>query len=258
MANYTTKRAAGEPVWLELVTSDLEAATSFYRQVLGWDYVDTGADFGRYHLALARGHNAAGITPMQPDMQIPSAWAIYFSSDDAAADAERVKALGGEVIFDVMAVGDLGTMALCADPTGAVFGLWQAGTHIGASIDGEPGAMAWCEVSTSDSAAAREFYGKLFDLTPQRMEGDTEYYIMHRGEQMVCGILQIDSNWAGIPPHWMCYFAVDNTDAAIERAIAAGGKLAVPAFDIAYGRMAVLTDPGNANVSIVQLPDGPA
>jgi hypothetical protein len=81
-----------------------------------------------------------------------------------------------------------------------------------------------------------------------------EYFTMQRGEQMVCGVLQMDANWEGIPPHWMGYFAVDNTDAAAERATAAGGKVMVPAFDMPYGRMAVLGDPFDATFSIVQSP----
>jgi hypothetical protein len=253
MTTYTTKRAPGEPNWLDLATPDLEVAKAFYRQIFGWDYVDTGPDFGHYHMAQAQGRNAAGIGPIPPDSQMPPAWTIMFSSDDAAADAARAKALGGQVMMDTMAVGDLGAMAICADSTGAVFGLWQSINHIGAGVDGEHGAMAWSEVHTRDSDAARAFYGDLFQLTAHKMEG-MDYYIMQRGEQMICGVQQMDASQTGIPPHWMSYFAVDNTDAAVERAVAAGGKLMVPAFDMAYGRMAVLADPAGAAFSIVQLP----
>ena len=98
-----------------------------------------------------------------------------------------------------------------------------------------------------------DFYGKLFNLTPQKMEG-MDYFILQQGEQMVCGVLQMDANWEEMPPHWMGYFAVDNTDAALERVSAAGGKIMVPAFDMSYGRMAVIADPAGAVVSIVQLP----
>jgi uncharacterized protein len=52
----------------------------------------------------------------------------------------------------------------------------------------------------------------------------------------------------------MNYFYVDNTDATIEKATAAGGTVMVPAFDMPYGRMAVLSDPGGASFSIVQPP----
>ena len=63
-----------------------------------------------------------------------------------------------------MQIGDSGQMAICADPTGAVFGLWQADEHVGAGVENEHGAMTWFEVNTRDSAAAREFYGQLFHL----------------------------------------------------------------------------------------------
>jgi uncharacterized protein len=254
MTTQTAKREAGQPIWFDLITPDLEQAKQFYRKIFGWDYVDSGENFGHYNLALAQGRNAAGIVPMQPSAEMPPNWTLYFSSDDAAADTKRVQELGGQVLSEAMVVGDLGSMAICADPTGAVFGLWQAGNHTGFEVEGEHGSMAWCEVNTPDSTAACDFYSKLFNLTPHRMEGDTEYYTMQRGDQMICGILQMDARWEGIPPHWMNYFYVDNTDATIEKAAAAGGTVMVPAFDMPYGRMAVLSDPGSATFSIVNPP----
>lgn len=257
MTTRTTKRTAGEPTWLDLSTPDLEVAKDFYRQVFGWDYVDTGADFGHYHFAQTQARNVAGVGPIwPPDSPMPSVWTIYFASDDAAGDAARVKALGGQVITEPMAISDSGVMAICADPTGAVFGLWQAINHIGSAVEYEHGSMAWCEVNTRDSAAACDFYGSLLNASANKMEG-MDYHIMQRGEMMLCGVLQMDANWEGIPPHWMGYFAVDHTDSTIERAVAVGGKLMVPAFDTAYGRMAVLSDPAGATFSIVQPPATP-
>ncbi|MEI2736162.1 MAG: VOC family protein [Rhodoblastus sp.] len=253
MTIRTTKRSPGEVTWMDLSTPDLVAAKKFYQQVFGWAYQDTGQAFGHYNMAQTQQHNAAGMAQMDSGAQMPSAWTIYFSSDDAAADAQRVKALGGQVLMDAMVVGDTGAMAICADPTGAVFGLWQAKEHIGANIVGEHGSMAWWEVNTRDLVAARDFYNKLFDLTPHKMEG-MEYYTMQHGEEMICGVLQMDENWANIPPHWMGYFGVDDTDAAVERATAAGGIVGVPAFDMPYGRMAVIVDPFGAAFSIVQPP----
>lgn len=254
MTIRTTKRSAGEPTWFDLMTPDLEGAKNFYQQVFGWEFIDSGPDYGHYHRALAHGQDAAGMVPQQSADQGPTVWTIYFASDDAAADAARVKELGGQIIFDTMPVGDLGSMTICSDPTGAVFGLWQAGLHIGARIDNEHGGMTWCDVNTRDSATAYAFYSKLLHATSERVEGEGDYYIMKRGEDALCGVMQMDENWEGIPPHWMAYFAVDNTDAAIERATAAGGQVSVPAFDMPYGRMAVLADPFGAHFSIVQLP----
>jgi len=255
MTTRTTKRAAGEPTWIDLATPDMAGAKQFYQQIFGWDYFDTGADFGNYNMAMLRELNVAGIGPIwPPDAQTPSAWTIYFASDDAAADTTRVKELGGTVLVEAMTISDSGAMAVCVDPTGAVFGLWQANNHIGSAINNEHGSMAWCEVNTRDAAAAREFYAKLLNVTTHSMEGGIEYYTLNRGEDMLAGILQMDANWEGIPPHWMGYFAVTNTDETINQATAAGGKLMVPAFDVPYGRMAVLSDPLGATFSIIQPP----
>ncbi len=254
MTIRTTKHSAGVPTWFDLATPDLAVAKKFYQQVFGWDFLDTGPDFAHYQFAHIKGNNAAGIGPIwPPDSPQPSAWTIYFASDDATADCERVKTLGGQVMVEPMVIADSGSMAVCIDPTGAAFGLWQANKHIGSVVENEHGGVAWCEVNTRDSAAAVEFYSKLLNVTTQKAEG-MDYYYMQRGEEMLAGILQMDAQWEGIPPHWMGYFFVDNTDATIERAVATGGKLQVPAFDMQHGRMAVLSDPAGANFSIVQEP----
>lgn len=253
MSTRTTKRPAGEPTWFDLATPDLDVAKAFYQAVFGWSFIDTGPDFGHYNFAQSNGRNVAGIGPIwPPDSPQPSAWTIYFASDDATADCERVQELGGQVMVEPMVIGDSGLMGICMDPTGAAFGFWQANNHIGSAAENEHGAMTWCEVNTRDAGAAREFYSKLLNMTTHKMEG-MDYYTLQRGDEMLAGILQMTEEWEGIPPHWMGYFAVDNTDAAIERAVAAGGKLQVPAFDMAYGRMAVLSDPAGANFSIMQL-----
>ena len=254
MTTRTTKRSAGEPTWIDLATPNLDGAKAFYQQVFGWEYFDTGPDFAHYSFAMSQGRNAAGIGPIwPPDSLQPSVWTIYFASDDAATDTARVKELGGQVMVEPMVIPNSGTMAICADPTGAVFGFWQAAQHIGATVENEHGSMTWLEVNTRDSAAACEFYSKLLNVAVSKMEGaPSEYYFLHRDGEMLAGILQMDANWEGIPPHWMSYLAVDDTDTAIERAVAAGGMLAVPAFEIAYGRMAVLSDPYGAHFSVIK------
>lgn len=254
MSTRTTKLPAGEPTWFDLATPDLNAATTFYQAVFGWSYVDTGPDFGNYHFAQSAGRNVAGIGPIfPPDSPQPSAWTVYFATEDAAKDCARVKDLGGQVIVEPMVIGDSGSMAICVDPTGAAFGFWQADQHIGSGAKNEHGAMSWCEVGTRDSGAARDFYTQLLNASAAKM-AEMDYYILSHGDDQLAGILQMDEQWEGIPPHWMAYFAVDNTDAAAERAIAAGGQVRVKPFDMPYGRMAVLSDPAGATFSIVQPP----
>lgn len=251
MTTITAPRAHGALTWLDLSTPDLEGARRFYRQVFGWEYLDIGEQFGHYHYALANGRPAAGLGQQQPGAPASRLWTIFLAS--AAGDAERVTAFGGRIVVEPMTVGDAGKMTVCADPSGALFGLWQPINFIGAAVEAEHGSLAWSEVNTRDAAAACEFYGKLFGLTAHKLEGQ-EYFILQRDGEMLFGILQMDEQWGDLPPHWMGYFAVDNTDAALERVLAAGGSVGAPAFDTPYGRMAVIGDPYGAAVSIVQLP----
>jgi hypothetical protein len=251
MTTQTTPRAHGALTWMDLSAPDLEGAKRFYQQVFSWEYLDLGAEFGHYHYALSSGRVAAGIGQTPPGSPMPPAWTIYLAS--AEGDVERVRAAGGQVMLEPMAVGDAGKMAVCIDPTGAVFGLWQPVDFIGAAVEDEHGSLAWSEVNTRDAAAACEFYGKLFGLTARKSE-DQEYFFMQHGQEMRFGVLQMDQQWGDLPPHWMGYFAVDNTDSALERVVAAGGSVGVPAFDTPYGRIAVIVDPYGAAVSLVQLP----
>ena len=250
MTTRTTPRPHGAFTWMDLSVPGLEGAKRFYQYVFGWEYHDLGAVFGHYRYALMHGRAAAGIGQSPPYMPMSSVWTVYLASVEG--DAERVQALGGQVIVETMTVGDAGRMTVCADPAGALFGLWQPINFIGAAVEGEHGGLAWSEVITRDAAATCDFYGKLFGLTAHKLEGQ-EYFIMQRGEEMFFGVLQMDEQWGDRPPHWMGYFAIDNTDAALERVIAAGGSIGAPAFDTPYGRIAVIVDPYGATAGIVQL-----
>ncbi len=147
MTTRTTKRPPGEPTWMDLATPDLDAAKEFYRQVFGWDYFDTGADFGHYQYALwSRGAMRPALARCSPMRRCPRPGQSTSPPMTRPPMSSAVKALGGQVIADAMEIGDSGTMAICVDPTGAVFGLWQANEHIGAGVENEHGGMTWHEV----------------------------------------------------------------------------------------------------------------
>ena len=85
----------------------------------------------------------------------PPAWTTYVSVEDADASIDKVKAAGGTVFVEPMDVLDVGRMAVFADPTGAAAAVWQPRRHIGAGLVNEPGALAWNELTTRDTAAAK-------------------------------------------------------------------------------------------------------
>ncbi|GAA5514546.1 putative glyoxylase CFP32 [Deinococcus carri] len=251
-----TQHAPGTAAWYDLTTAKPEETRRFYGDLFGWTFEDQGPEFGHYHMVRQNGHAVAGFMLKAPEMaQMPSAWTVYYSSADAQADAARIRELGGQVMVDPMQVQELGHMLVAADPTGAVFGLWQPLAFGGSELENEHGSMAWQEVNTRDAAGARTFYTQLLGVTSEAMPGGVTYHILKQGEGNVGGIMQMEGeHWpVSVPPHWMPYFAVNDIGQAVRVAGESGGSVRVPPFDTPYGRVAVLADPDGAVFSVVEL-----
>jgi predicted enzyme related to lactoylglutathione lyase len=202
-----------QPCWFDLSTTDLPAAMAFYGELFGWTFHDGGEALGHYTQAHRDGRAAAGLVPKMPGMEeTPTTWTVYVGVMDAEAIASRIVAQGGSMMVPPMDVMGLGAMAVAVDPEGAVFGLWQPGTFIGAQVEGEPGAMCWAEVNTRQPAEAVTFYGGVFGLAAHRMENaDREYHTLHLSSgDAVAGVFGMTSDMAHIPPHWMPYFVVES------------------------------------------------
>ena len=113
------------------------------------------------------------------------------------------------------------------------------------------GHFHWNELVTRDVEKAKKFYGDTIGWTFVGMPmPDGTYWVAKMGEQPVGGLFPISGpQWEGVPEHWMSYLAVDDVDARVKKATAAGAKLMRPAFDIpGVGRIAILTEPGGAGV----------
>jgi predicted enzyme related to lactoylglutathione lyase len=187
---------------------------------------------------------------------MPTAWTLYFASDDAAATCAALAAAGGTVIAPPMQVGDFGTMAIATDPTGAVFGVWQADTMTGFDLVGEPGGFAWCDLRSTDPAAAQDFYGTLFgySLAPVEMAPPDYATFALPGGAPLGGIGPMMGLPDGVPPHWVVYFAVAEADAAAAATAAHGGIVHAGPFDSPFGRMVAVSDPFGASLWLVELP----
>src|SRR5829696_6718650 len=139
-----TDHAAGEPCWAELTTPYVDSAERFYTALFDWTIPATeqSKQFAGYRQALKDEQPVAGVMPLMQEGQ-PPAWTTYFAVDDADAVAALVGQAGGTVLAEPMDVGDLGRMAVFADPSGAAFGIWQAMAFKGAALVGEHGAPTW-------------------------------------------------------------------------------------------------------------------
>ena len=245
--------------WVELGTSDDQAAKKFYTELFGWDYVDNpmGPD-GLYTLLKLEGKDVGGLYKLLPDMVaqgIPPHWLSYVSVTNVDESAEKAKALGATIMSGPLDVSEIGRMAVVQDPTGAVFALWQPKQHVGSGIYNVPGSFCWNELGTTDTEKAGEFYSKLCGWTRENFsESPIEYTMFKNGDRGAGGMYKITPDMGPIPPHWLVYFAVDDCDAKVQKAKELGGRVMKPADDIpGVGRFAILFDPQGAAFAIIKL-----
>jgi len=248
----------GRPSWVDLGVPDPRKAATFYSQLFGWDVQQGPPESGGYAIAHLRGKAVAGLGPQQNPG--PPVWTTYVNVDSADDTAAKVKASGGTVFMEPFDVMDVGRMAIVADAGGAALGLWQPKAHKGAGIVNEPGAYSWSELMTSDLRGAEVFYGAVFgwgadnhpgtgpagDYTEWKLSGRSVGGMMAKPPQMP----------AEVPNHWNVYFAVEDTDKAIEQIEALGGELVMGPMDVEPGRIAVVGDDQGAHFNIITLKEG--
>ena len=162
------------------------------------------------------------------------------------------------VSFDVFTSG---RMAAIQDPGGAVFNVWEPKDSIGAQLANCPGAFCWNELYTKDIEGSKTFHTSMFDdWVPSTADmGAFEYTSFMRGERGMAGMMEIAAEWGEVPPHWNVYLTVENCDAALEKVVALGGELKMPAQDVPeIGKFGMITDPQGASLALIQLNPGNA
>ena len=244
--------------WIELATSDQPTAKTFYSSLFGWhaDDMPMGpSDF--YTIFRLDGRDAAAGYTIRPEDRaqgVPPHWMIYIAVQSADEAAARVNSLGGKVVAPPFDVFEAGRMALIADPTGAMFSLWQPQKNLGIGIAGVPGTLCWADLSTADPEAAKRFYEGMFGWKIAPGENDSSGYLhIKNGEQFIGGIPPAANRDAHMPPHWMPYFLVAGCDASAAKAQQLGAKVYLPPMTLEnVGRFAVLADPQGAVFAIFQ------
>ena len=245
--------APGTPTWVDVAVPDVPAAQKFYSSLFGWSAEEGDPDFGGYAMFTKDGKKVAGIGPIMGEGQ-PAAWTTYLATDDVDKTTELVSGAGGQVLMPPMAIADAGKMALYADPTGAVVGVWQPGTNTGMELANEPGSVCWNELATRDVEAAKAFYSAAFPVTAEAPEWDASYTTLNVDGKAAAGIMPMPDGYPPqVPAHWSTYFAVADTDAVAAKATELGGTVRMPAFDTPPGRTAVLADPAGAVFAVITL-----
>ena len=118
--------AVGSFCWNELATRDTDAAMRFFGELLGWKYDKSEASEAPYWMIVNGERMNGGLMSMSPEFgEAPPHWSTYFNVADVQASSDKVKALGGQVMFGPFPT-PAGSMTVCADHQGAVFSLIQA------------------------------------------------------------------------------------------------------------------------------------
>jgi uncharacterized protein len=246
-----TEYKPGTPTWVDLGTSDVAAAANFYSNLFGWEAQDLGPDAGHYTMFTLRGKYVAAVGPLQNPQQ-PVAWSTYLATDDADATARKVKEAGGTVLMEPFDVFTSGRMGVFLDPTGAAVLAWQPRDHKGAQLGNEPNTWGWSELHTRNVEKARAFYKAAFGLDSEPFEG-MDYFVFSVDGRGVGGLMSMEDMPQDVPPHWLTYFGVEDTDAAVKQVGELGGSTMVPPTDIPnVGRFAVVSDPQGGTFAVIK------
>ena len=274
---------AGVPCWVDIVQPDLDATMAFYGDLLGWTFEMRTPEGVPQHYAYARldGLIVAGVSGPPAAETDPVGWTTYVWVDSADETAATVEANGGRVLLAPADIPRAGRVALCADPAGAVFGLWQAAENRGVELVNAPGSWNFSELNLHDPGAAEAFYGAVFGWASDRMEmsageeagmwrvdgygdflaeRDPEIRSRQESAQAPAGFADAVALMNPMrpdapkdaPAYWSVTFAVADADAAFARATELGATVVTPPFDTDYTRMGTVEDPQGALVNLSQ------
>ncbi|MFE9173227.1 VOC family protein [Streptomyces kebangsaanensis] len=251
-----TRYTPGTPCRVDLMAHDIAATQAFYAELFGWEFQPGPRRPGPCVRALLDGHEVAGIGQLPPDRHLPAAWTPYLASDDVDLTAETVRLCCGTIGVGPLDTGDSGRLAIGSDPSGAVFGVWQAAAHLVTRTAGVPGTPVWNELVTFETERVVKFYETLFGYEGRAVGADGfDYVTLHLDGRPVAGV-----HGAGrdLPrdrgPHWLTYFHAADVDGTLERLVGLGGRVLTPARDSAHGRVATVTDPEGARFALLQDP----
>lgn len=268
---------AGVPCWIDSARPDPRAAARFYGDLFGWEFEDRVPDDvpGQYLVASLDGGVVGAIGSARDGGAPTPVWSTYVAVDSADAAAARVARAGGGVLAAPCDVLDAGRTAVCSDPQGAVFSVWQPGRRKGAQVVNVPGSWNWSDLNTRDPEGAKDFYAAVFGWEPSDVGFGESTATMWRRPGYADALEEIDPGirerhsgggapegfsdaigWMlemtgdDVPAHWAVTFAVDGTDAAAARAAQLGGTVLTAPFDAGPTRIAVLRDPQGAVFSV--------
>lgn len=112
-------------VHVELNTTDVDKAKTFYSQLFAWELEDMQMGPSGTYTVIKVGEGTGGGLLKNPMPGVPSFWLSYVLVDEIGAATRKAASLGAKIVKDSIEVPDMGWLSIIEDPTGAALGLWQ-------------------------------------------------------------------------------------------------------------------------------------
>ncbi|MBL0922877.1 MAG: VOC family protein [Sphingomonadaceae bacterium] len=252
----------GDFIWYELMTSDADAASRFYKSILGWSVAPSEQPDMDYRVFSAGDEQVGGFMALTADMTASGAqpcWAGYISVDDVDASVDAIKAAGGSVLMGPSEVPGVGPFAFVADPQGAIFYVMNdrsgEASQSFAATEPKIGHCAWNELASANPEASKAFYGEQFgwvqdgdmDMGPL---GKYQFWWASEKRFMLGAVMP---KMPEMPVSaWGFYFRVPDIDAAAEAIKVNGGTLFQEPIEIPGGDFSLnASDPQGAAFGLV-------
>ncbi|MDF3129398.1 VOC family protein [Kiritimatiellaeota bacterium B1221] len=231
-------------VWHDLASHTPESSKQFYSDLFGWDFKKIDAS---YSLILDGKIRVGGLIhsdETNPGQQ-SSVWLCTVEVTDIHQTVEKIKAHGGEILREPELIPDRGTLALFADPNGAILALLENPLQQQA---GDPTNWIWHELVTEDAKSASAWYADVFEMTAEKSEDGKRFILTHESKT----IASVSENpFEETRNQWIPVLAVENFAEALAKVESRGGKLLLPPSEkLQQGKLALILDPSEAPIVI--------
>jgi uncharacterized protein len=255
--------ATGAFIWYELMTPDPEAAKTFYEAVVGWSFGEAVPEYGGYRMInRSDGGQAGGVLPLTEEMQQHGAhpiWLGYINVADVDRALQSIEQAGGKTLMPANDIPNVGRIAMVTDPQGAPFYVMKpippAGSADAESDVFSPSAQqrcGWNELSTTDHAGARNFYGTQFGWGSDEFMDMGEYGEYRFLDRNGTRIGAIAGAMPGKQPKWRYYFRVPSISAAKQAAESNAGTITNGPHQVPTGEYIIIgTDAQGAEFALV-------
>jgi uncharacterized protein len=248
----------GKLIWADLFTTNPGGEIQFYTGLFGWTAGTVQRPRGITYAVLSNGGQPVAGVAFRAAPKGDSGhgrWISYMAVADVDQAVAAVTSLGGRVVHPARDIPQRGMEAILTDNQGSLFGVIHSSS--GDPDDTEPavGAWAWAHLSARDSAAASQFYHAVlgYEIAPDNREGRNDVFLLN-SQGFTRASLGPIPNRPEAYPEWLGFVRVANLDDALAKAAVLGGRvLLAPKSTESGSRLAILADPADVAIGLVEL-----